>query len=258
MIEINEVSSIVYREGYYNSREEFHRATGMPVFEFDEKDTFRKFFGVTYASLSEVRRVLLYHVNGYFAFIYHNRDIFRIMDDGEIIYKAPHTHIYFYDGGKHSVKAVEGWFKGLKDYEGREVNTFFEPAYSEKGCMRYLIHLDDKEKTAYDLSDVHVRSYTCSNRLFDYCSNSGSSVDRQLGVLISFAKREMNFIEACKKAPELFLKNYNNTKSIVSRVCFDLGIEDRFAYDESVMKEDIQYGHATKSEESVQVNENRV
>lgn len=244
MISIDNISSMELAEDRYNSREEWLASIGMPTAEYEPRQTFRRFFGVTYAPLAEIRRVLLYHVNGYFAFIQHTRDIHSVDEEGNIVCKVPHTHVYIYDGGKHTVLAVEKWFSGIKDEKGREVNTFFEPAFSERGCMRYLIHLDDPEKTAYDLSEVHVSSYTCSNRLYDACSESGTSLDRQISTVISFARGDINYIEACKKCPELFLKNYNNARSLVSRFCFDLGIADRFLNDENVMREEIENGTA--------------
>lgn len=246
MINIDDISS--GSPDRYNSKEEWKLSLQLPKIEYEPRQTFSKFFGFSYASLADIRRVLLYHVNGYFHFIEHKRDIFEVSEDGEIVRcKVPHTHIYFYDGGRHTTSAVEKWFKDCRDENGRPVNTFFEPAVSERGCLRYLIHLDDPEKTAYALSEVHVSSYTAGNKLYDACSASGNSLDRQISTCISFARGEINYIEACKKCPELFLRNYNNARMLVSRFCFDLGIEDRFVMDEEVKKEEIDNGIAINS-----------
>lgn len=250
MIVIDNVSSI--SDDRYNSKSEWLDQSGLPQIEYEPSKTFSKFFGVSYASLADIRRVLLYHVNGHFAFIRHTRDIHTVFDDGRIICKVPHTHIYLYDGGRHTVSAVEKWFNGLKDEQGRVVNTFFEPANSERGCLRYLLHLDDPEKTAYNMNEVHISSYTMGNRLFDACSETANSTQRKIATLTMFAKGEINYIEACKRCPEVFLQNYMNVRGLVSRFCFDLGVADRFIKDDMLMKEEIYNGIAINCEEQVQ------
>lgn len=252
MIMIDNVSSLQVSRDYYNTREEWLEACGLPKIEYEGSKTFSKFFGVTYAKLADIRRVLLYHVNGHFAFIQHDRDILSVSEDGEMTYKVPHVHVYIYDGGRHTVSAVEKWFKGLVDEKGREVNTFFEPAVSERGCLRYLLHLDDQEKTAYDMKEVHISSYTMGNKLFDACSDSGNSTQRKISTLISFAKGEINYIEASKRCPELFLANAQNVRSLVKRYCFDLGIADRYVKDDLEMREEYYNGIAVNNQEQVQ------
>lgn len=248
-MEINDISSAQLREDRYNSRDEWLDSCGLPKIEFEAGKTYSKFFGLTYAKLEDVYRTLSFHVNGNFAYILHNRDIHTRFDDGSVICKVPHTHIYFYDGGRHTVTAVEKWFKGLTDEKGREVNTFFEPAVSERGCLRYLLHLDDNDKTAYQLKECHISSYTMGNKLFDACSDSGNPTTRKIDTLIAFAKSEINYIEACKRCPELFLNNSMNVRNLVRRFSHDLGIADRYIKDELEMKEEYFNGLAISSEE---------
>lgn len=211
---------------------------GLPTLDSDDpKKTYSKFFGVSYASEQDIWHVLTYHVNGNFWFITHDRDIFEVEGDGEIVYKEPHTHIYFYDGGRHTVSAVLKWFEGLKDDNGRLVNTFFRPATSQRGCLRYLVHLDDPEKAHYKLNEVHVSTYTAGSMLYDACSLSGNSSDRYYDVISRFASRQIDYRQACRECPELFFRNFNNAIAITRRFCFEMGLEDRFLEDDRLFNE---------------------
>ena len=116
----------------------------------------------------------------------------------------------------------------------------------------YLLTLDDREKTAYDMKDVHISSYTMGNKLFDACSDTGNSTQRKISTLISFAKGEINYIEASKRCPELFLGNALNVRGLVKRFSFDLGVADRYIKDDLEMREEFYNGIAVNNQEQVQ------
>lgn len=215
-----------YDKGQQSAEELRKALPDLPHIDYDPRKTYSNFSGVSYASLEDIRRTLLYHVNGYFAYIRHDRDVMEVKEDGEVTYKTPHVHIVFYDPGRHSIPSVLKWFDGLTDSDGRPVNTFMEACGSMRGALRYLIHLDDPEKTAYSLNEVHTSSYTGANKLYDACSLSGNSYDRQISTCLSYVNGEIDYVTACKRAPELFMRNGKNALFNCQMFAKDLGKTD--------------------------------
>lgn len=105
---------------------------------------------ITYASERQLQDVIIAHQSSVraWAYIYHDKD------EAE-----PHYHIIIrtYDAWYNT--AIERWFKGLKDSQGNDINTFCEKANDLVVLEQYLTH-DDFEsrkqgKYHYSRSQIH-------------------------------------------------------------------------------------------------------
>lgn len=103
----------------------------------------RNFNLVTYANEASIRSILKQHA--YKAnFIFHDND-----KD-----KKPHWHICLRLKEATTGSAVLKWFADAVDDDGVVQNTLIEVCNSLKSSLRYLIHLDDKDKYQYPIGSV--------------------------------------------------------------------------------------------------------
>lgn len=98
----------------------------------------------TYNTIEILKNIKGYR---YYAFILHDKDL---QDNGE--YKKPHYHIIIKVDNACTIQALSNKIGIPKNY--------IQFIRNERAYIRYLIHIDDEEKTQYNLSDIVCsRSY---------------------------------------------------------------------------------------------------
>ena len=103
----------------------------------------RNFNLVTYANEASIRSILKQHACKA-NFIFHDHD-----ED-----KKPHWHICLRLKEATTGTAVLKWFADAVDDDGVIQNTMIEVCNSIKSSLRYLVHLDNKDKFQYTIGSV--------------------------------------------------------------------------------------------------------
>ena len=112
-----------------------------------------RFFSLTtYASETQLRRVLEDHVRSLRAFCY------ILHDKDEAV---PHYHILMRTHSTWSSAQLRRWFGRLVDSEKKPINTFCEPANDMNALVEYIMHADDKSiaEGKYQYSRANIKDY---------------------------------------------------------------------------------------------------
>lgn len=166
----------------------------------------RNHFLITYLSKDEIFNVLHWRIDViHYWLIQHDNDFYP---DGTK--KETHFHLLIQCKNAHSVTGICKWFP-------KRQNTFSEPVKNLNACLRYLIHLDDKDKSLYSLDDVICSSDNafCKFRLAceknDYCN-----YDEQL--ILSLISGNIELTDLLKLKPSLVISHYSNISKFVNDV----------------------------------------
>lgn len=68
--------------------------------------------------------------------------------------KKPHYHVIIAFDSVKSYEQVDKIVKGIPSLEGKHASTIPQEIQSIKGAVRYLIHLDNKNKVQYNQEDI--------------------------------------------------------------------------------------------------------
>lgn len=85
----------------------------------------------------------------YYWYIFHDSDT---DDNGQI--KKKHLHLVCYDSSPSTIK------KAISNFEGCTLPNLVEACRNGRAMLRYLIHLDDKDKFQYESKQVQTNNMT--------------------------------------------------------------------------------------------------
>lgn len=190
-------------------KEELNMASSARIYNFS---------GVTYGNIEEVTQILRFK-NGVSAWL-----ILHDKDEN----KEPHIHFVLKCSTAHTESAIKSWF--TQKVDGVQQNAFVEPCQSIRGCLRYLLHLDNPEKEMYSPDNVVVIGGSRAERTFADALNDNGEADRQYETVMSYTNHEITLHDAVKLCPELFIHKYVSIQKLVH----DLRIEQTEYYTEEI------------------------
>lgn len=122
--------------------------------------TSRSFFFLLYCEWSDIDNIInsLTSLSSRYAYIIHNKDTYENdvinNESGEVEHnkgdlKKPHIHFYAYLPSRRSVQSVVDYCKSMNF-----TNRFVQDKCDERACVRYLSHIDYKDKYQYDINNI--------------------------------------------------------------------------------------------------------
>lgn len=171
------------------------------------------FSGVTYGEVDQVIELLKLH-DGVTAFVIkHDKDVIEDIENrGQP--KQEHIHFVIKCKNAHTISAVKKWLYHENE-EGREEHVLVQECQSLKASVRYLLHRDNPEKYQYSIEDIQYIGGMKAQRLAqDYLCDDGEE-DRQYQVVMDIVNYDINWQEAMKRAPELFIHKPQQMKTLI-------------------------------------------
>lgn len=140
----------------------------------------------------------------------HDKDV---KEDGTP--KEPHIHFLIRTYSSWCPEQVAKWFKGAKDSDGKDINTFCEIASDIGACFDYLLHEGCEDKFIYPKSDIISFN---ENDLKPKNESKDDCYDIIEAILNGVSPREL---------VKRYGRDYVYHKKQYEEVCYDIKIRER-------------------------------
>lgn len=176
----------------------------------------RNFNLVTYANEDFIKTVLASHACKA-NFIFHDSDE----------NKQPHWHIVLRCKEATTGNAVLKWFSAAVDDDGVIQNTLIELCNNVKSSLRYLIHLDDKDKYQYSVDDVRSFGAGAINDFRESISCDNAELDTATQAV--FALLDGCSVRSCVLSyGRDFIYHYDSIRRVVDMIKYEENPEKEF------------------------------
>ena len=126
-------------------------------------------------------------------------------DSGEL-----HHHIVIRTHCTWTTPQITKWFKGQKDKDGKDINTFLEMVHDRTAIIQYLTHENDEDKYHYEQSEI------IDSGIEDILP-SGETKDDAYEI-IEMMEKGTSTREMCRMYGRDFIYHYGNYKYVLEAI----------------------------------------